>query len=129
MRISIGTALGLALLVSACGDSSSSQQNVTSISVRSAEQNALHKLSPMNQKIAMRRALYDSGRTCQTVTEAGYVQEYGNLSMWTASCKSGKSYAIFVGPDGSAQVRDCREMQALKLPACTIAKPTPKVAG
>ena len=58
MRISIGTALGLALLVSACGDSSSSQQNVTSISVRSAEQNALHKLSPMNQKIAMRRALY-----------------------------------------------------------------------
>jgi hypothetical protein len=89
----------------------------------SAEQNALHKLSPINQKIALRRALYDSGRTCQTVTEAGYVQEYGNLSMWTASCNSGRSYAIFVGPDGSAQVRDCREMQTLKLPACTIAKP------
>ena len=123
MRLAIGTALSLALLVSACGDSGNSQQNVTSISVRSAEQNALHKLSPMNQKIALRRALYDSGRACQTVTEAGYVQEYGNLSMWTASCKSGKSYAIFVGPDGSAQVRDCREMQALKLPACTIAKP------
>lgn len=128
MRISIGTALGLALLVSACGDSSSSQQNVTSISVRSAEQNALHKLSPMNQKIAMRRALYDSGRTCQTVTEAGYVQEYGNLSMWTASCNSGRSYAIFVGPDGSAQVRNCQEMQRLKLPACEIAKPA-KPAG
>lgn len=123
MRLATSTALSLAMLVSACGDSGSSQQNVTSISVRSAEQNALHKLSPMNQKIALRRALYDSGRTCQTVTEAGYVQEYGNLSMWTASCKSGKSYAVFVGPDGSAQVRDCREMQALKLPACTIAKP------
>ena len=123
MRLAIGTAIGLAMLVSACGDSGDSQQNVTSISVRSAEQNALHKLSPMNQKIALRRALYDSGRACQTVTEAGYVQEYGNLSMWTASCKSGKSYAIFVGPDGSAQVRDCREMLALKLPACTIAKP------
>jgi len=123
MRLAIGTAIALAMLLSACGDSGNSQQNVTSISVRSAEQNALHKLSPMNQKIALRRALYDSGRTCQTVTEAGYVQEYGNLSMWTASCKSGKSYAIFVGPDGSAQVRDCREMQSLKLPACTIAKP------
>lgn len=123
MRLAIGTAIGLAMLLSACGDSDNSQQNVKSISVRSAEQNALHKLSPMNQKIALRRALYDSGRTCQTVTEAGYVQEYGNLSMWTASCKSGKSYAIFIGPDGSAQVRDCREMQALKLPACTIAKP------
>lgn len=125
MRLAIGTALGLALLVSACGDSGDSQQNVTSISVRSAEQNALRKLSPMNQKIALRRALYDSGRTCQTVTEAGYVQEYGNLSMWTASCKSGRSYAIFVGPDGSAQVRDCKEMQALKLPACMIARPKP----
>ena len=77
MRLAIGTALSLALLVSACGDSGNSQQNVTSISVRSAEQNALHKLSPMNQKIALRRALYDSGRACQTVTEAGYVQEYG----------------------------------------------------
>jgi|SRR4051794_5761176 len=125
MRLVIGTALGLASLVSACGDSGDSQQNVTSISVRSAEQNALRKLSPMNQKIALRRALYDSGRTCQTVTQAGYVQEYGNLSMWTASCKSGRSYAIFVGPDGSAQVRDCKEMQALKLPACTIARPKP----
>lgn len=123
MRLAIGTAIGLAMLLSACGDSDNSQQNVKSISVRSAEQNALHKLSPMNQKIALRRALYDSGRTCQTVTEAGYVQEYGNLSMWTAICKSGKSYAIFVGPDGSAQVRDCREMQALKLPACIIAEP------
>jgi hypothetical protein len=123
MRIATCTALAVALLVSACGDSGDGQQKTRTISVRSAEQNALHKLSPMNQKIAMRRALYDSGRTCQTVTEAGYVQEYGNLSMWTASCNSGRSYAIFVGPDGSAQVRDCREMQALKLPACTIAKP------
>ena len=44
----------------------------------------------MSQKIALRRAIYDSGRTCQTVTEAGYVQEYGNLSMWTASCENGR---------------------------------------
>ena len=123
MRIATCTALAVTMLVSACGDSGDGQQKTRTISVRSAEQNALHKLSPMNQKIAMRRALYDSGRTCQTVTEAGYVQEFGNLSMWTASCNSGRSYAIFVGPDGSAQVRDCREMQALKLPACTIAKP------
>ena len=122
MRIAF-TAMVLALFVSACGDSGETEQKAKSISVRSAEQNALHKLSPMSQKIAMRRALYDSGYTCQTVTEAGYVQEYGNLSMWTASCNNGRSYAIFVGPDGSAQVRNCQEMQPLKLPACRIAKP------
>ncbi len=128
MRLTTFIGLCLALSVSACGDSGNNQQKNRTIAVRSEQQNALHKLSPMNQKIAMRRALFDSGRTCQTVTAAGYVQEYGNLSMWTASCNNDRSYAIFVGPDGSAQVRDCREMQALKLPACIIAKPA-KNAG
>ena len=127
MRLGTCTALALSLLVSACGDSSEPQKT-RSIAVRSAEQNALHKLSPDMLKIGLRRALYDSGRTCQTVTEAGYVQEYGNLSMWTASCKSGRSYAIFVGPDGSAQTRDCREMETLRLPACKISK-APKPAA
>ena len=124
MRPAVCTSLGLALLISACGDSGDTQQKTKSIQVRSAEQNALHKLSPDMLKIGLRRALYDSGRTCQTVTDAGYVQEYGNLSMWTASCKSGRSYAIFVGPDGSAQVRDCQELERLRLPACKIAKPS-----
>jgi hypothetical protein len=122
MRLATCTALSLALLVSGCGDAADTQQNTRSISVRSPEQDALHKLSPDMLKIGLRRALYDSGRPCQTVTEAGYVQEYGNLSMWTASCKSGRSYAIFVGPDGSAQVRDCREMERLRLPACKISE-------
>lgn len=122
MRLAVCTSLGLSLLLAGCGDSSE-PQNTRSISVRSAEQNALHKLSPDMLKIGLRRALYDSGRTCQTVTEAGYVQEYGNLSMWTASCNSGRSYAIFVGPNGSAQVRDCTELERLRLPACKIAKP------
>ena len=29
---------------------------------------------------------------------------------------------MFVGPDGSIQVRDCKENEQLKLPACTISK-------
>ena len=128
MRLAVFASLGLALSISACGDSGDTQPKTKSIQVRSAEQNALHELSPDMLKIGLRRALYDSGRTCQTVTEAGYVQEYGNLSMWTASCKSGRSYAIFVGPDGSAQVRDCAELESLRLPACKIAKPA-KPAG
>jgi hypothetical protein len=129
MRLAVFASLGLALSISACGDSGDTQPKTKSIQVRSAEQNALHELSPDMLKIGLRRALYDSGRTCQTVTEAGYVQEYGNLSMWTASCKSGRSYAIFVGPDGSAQVRDCQEMETLRLPACKIAKPAKPAAN
>ena len=42
--------------------------------------------------------------------------------MWTASCKSGRQFAVFVGPDGTAQVRDCKTMADLKLPACVIRK-------
>lgn len=129
MRARYWIAIGLACAITACGEEAEPSKPAKSISVRSAEQEALHQLNELNLKIALRRAIYDSGRTCQTVTEAGYVQEYGNLSMWTASCNSRRSYAIFVGPDGSAQVRDCREMEPLKLPACTITrKPESKPA-
>ncbi|NUT00680.1 MAG: hypothetical protein HOP96_06870 [Sphingomonas sp.] len=121
MRAQLLTALSIAMLASACDNPQPSQPQ-RSISVRSEQQNALHKLSEPSLKIALRRAIYDSGKACKTVTEAGYVQEYGNLSMWTASCASGKSFAVFVGPDSSVQVRDCKESEQLKLPACTITK-------
>ena len=122
MRVQALASAAIAMTIAACGDTQprGQPQQPRSIQVRSEAQNALHKLNAMNQKIALRRAIYDSGNACKTVTKAGYVQEYGNLSMWTASCASGRSFAVFVGPDGSAQVRDCREMEPLKLPACTI---------
>lgn len=128
MRAQFVSLVGLATLLAACGDSQPSSQPTRRISVRSEQQNALHRLSPMYQKVALRRAIYDSGNACKSVTDAGYVQEYGNLSMWTASCASGKSFAVFIGPDGSAQVRDCKEAVQLKLPACVI-KGQPKSAG
>ena len=121
MRHQMITVLAMGTMLAAC-DNSQPAKPTQSISVRSAEQNALHKLSPMNLKIGLRRAIYDSGNACATVTDAGYVQEYGNLSMWTASCKSGRQFAVFVGPDGTAQVRDCKTMGDLKLPACVIRK-------
>jgi hypothetical protein len=119
MRVQLWAALSLTLLLTAC-DNSEPSAPPRSIAVRSEAQNSLHRLNELNLKIALRRAIYDSGKACNTITQAGYVQEYGNLSMWTASCRSGRSFAIFVGPDGSAQVRDCREMETLRLPACTI---------
>ena len=122
MRSQLLGALTLGLLASAC-DSPEPAQPRKSIQVRSEQQEGLHKLSEQYRHVALRRAIYDAGRTCRTVTKSGYVQEYGNLSMWTASCDSGRSWAIFVGPDGSVQVRDCQETEQLKLPACTIREP------
>ena len=123
MRAQLSAILAMTLLAGGCGDTSSQPSAPPkSISVRSEQQSALHKLSESGLKIALRRAIYDSGKKCNTVTRAGYVQEYGNLSMWTASCASELSFAIFVGPDGSVQVRDCKEVEQLKLPACVITK-------
>jgi hypothetical protein len=126
MRAQLFTIVGIALLVGAC-DNSQPTQTHRSIVVRSEAQDRLHRLDDMNRAIALRRAIYDSGFACRSVRKSGYVQEYGNLSMWTASCADGRSWAIFVGPDGTAQVRDCREMRELKLPVCEIR--APKRAG
>ena len=129
MRAGLLAGLILTVLVAAC-DSPEPSAPRKSISVRSEQQEALHKLSEPYRHVALRRAIYDAGRACRTVTKSGYVQEYGNLSMWTASCASGNSWAIFVGPDGSIQVRDCRETEQLKLPACVIREqPKPAAAG
>jgi hypothetical protein len=117
----IVAAAALVSLVAGCEDSQPTQPN-RPIVVRSAVQDRLHSLDELNLKIAMRRAIFGAGSTCQRVETAGYVQEYGNLSMWTASCSDGRSWAVFVAPDGTAQLRLCNTMAELNLPACEIRK-------
>ena len=95
-------------------------QNVQSIAVRSAEQNQLHKLNSLNRAIALKRAIYDSGYRCQRITRSGFVANYKNLDMWMAACADGRNWAIFTGPDGSAQVRDCVDVARFGLPECVI---------
>ena len=48
--------------------------------------------------------------------------------MWMARCTDGKNkrdWAVFAGPDGSAQVRDCKDIPGSGLPECAI-KQRPK---
>ena len=112
------------IAASAC-DNAQPTKPANPIVVRSEAQDQLHQLDQINLAIAMRRAINDSGTRCRRVTDAGYVQEHGNLSMWTASCDDGRSWGVFAGPDGSAQVRPCQDLVALKLPACKITKRPP----
>lgn len=113
----------LVLALAACGSEQSqqAQSNEPQIAVRSPEQDRLHQLSDMNRDIGLKRAITDSGLTCKRVTKSGYVQEHNKLSMWMASCDDGHDWAIFVGADGSAQVRPCVDMVRLGLPECKIA--------
>jgi hypothetical protein len=118
-RLAIALSVGLAL--AGCGQS---EQPTKPIKVRSAEQNQLHQLSAINLAIALKRAIYDAGYTCKRITDAGFVAEYKNLDMWTAHCEYERGapvdWAIFAGPDGGAQVRDCKDIPGTGLPACAI---------
>jgi hypothetical protein len=113
----------LALTISACGSGGdqAAKTKDAPIAVRSAEQDALHQLSDMNRDIALKRAILASGLRCKRVVRSGYVAEYNNLSMWAADCDDKRSWGIFVGGDGSAQVRPCTDMARFKLPECKIA--------
>ena len=114
-------ACAMMFAATAC-DQSAPTQPKQPIVVRSEAQDQLHQLDDMNRAIALKRAIYDSGSTCKRVESSGYVQEHKNLSMWTAKCDNGREWAIFVGPDGSAQVRLCRDLAELGLPSCTVRK-------
>ena len=122
---SVAIAAGLAL--AACNSSSDSGQgNQPVIRVQSAEQTQLHQLDAFNLAIGLKRAIYDAGYTCKRVTDAGFVGAYKNLDMWMAHCVYEKGspvdWAIFAGPDGSAQVRDCKDVPGSGLPDCAIKK-------
>lgn len=112
-------------VLAACNPSQNqqAQTNQPTIKVRSDEQDQLHKLDALNLAIGLKRAIYDAGYTCRTISDAGFVGEYKNLDMWMARCSDGKQkrdWAVFAGPDGSAQVRDCRDIPGTGLPECVI---------
>lgn len=115
----------LAVLLAACGSGAEQQAAAPKqkeIVVRSSEQDQLHQFNDMYRDIALKRAITASGIRCKRVVRSGYVQEHGRLSMWSADCDDKRSWAIFVGPDGTAQVRPCVDMEPLKLPTCRIAE-------
>ena len=123
------SALAISLPLAGCGSNEQAATNQTKIKVRSNEQEQLHKLDAFNLAIGLKRAIYDAGYSCKRVTDAGFVAEYKNLDMWMAHCVYDKGaprdWAIFAGPDGSAQVRDCKDIPGSGLPDCAI-KQRPK---
>ena len=126
-RRSLVALAGLAL--ASCNNSQSQQAKEPNIRVVSEEQKQLHQLDAFNLAIGLKRAIYDAGYVCKRITDAGYVGIWQNLDEWTAHCVydngTSRDWAIFAGPDGSAQVRDCKDVVASGLPACVI-KQRPK---
>src|SRR4029078_6078652 len=115
--------------LAACNNSQPQQSQQPPIKVQSEDQKLLHKLDAFNLAIGLKRAIYDAGYTCKRITEAGFVGTYKNLDMWMAhrvyDKRAARDWSIFAGPDGSAQVRDCKDVVGSGLPACAI-KDRPK---
>ena len=107
-------------LVTACGPERSAPAEAPAIKVRGTEQDRLHQLGAFDLAIALKRAVYDAGYTCKQLTDAGFVDTYKNMDIWMAKCSEGRDWAVFTGPDGSAQVRDCKDVAETGLPACAI---------
>lgn len=122
-RFLVILAAAMPLGLAACNEAPPAA-NQTQIKVTSQEQSNLHKLDALNLAIALKRAIYDAGYSCKRVTDAGFVGTYQNLDMWMATCAYDKGarrdWAVFAGPDGSAQVRDCKDVTSTGLPACKI---------
>lgn len=107
--------LGLA----ACDDGGgSAPRKVTSIKPQSAYVDQLRALSPQNRDLALRRAIQDSGQSCKRITSSEETGGYENMATWTARCEGGRDWAVFIAPNGDAQVRSCNHVEQLGLPAC-----------
>jgi hypothetical protein len=120
------TTLSAVLALAACSEQPrEAATNTAGITVRAAEQNQLHQLNAINLAIALKRAIYGAGFRCKRVTDAGFIGPYQNLDMWMARCSEGRDWAIFAGPDGSAQVRDCKDLPGTEVPQCAIRKRPP----
>jgi hypothetical protein len=120
--------LSLSFGLAACNNSGPPPKQ-REIRVVSEEQKQLHQLDAFNLAIGLKHAIYDAGYTCKRVTDAGFVGIWQNLDMWMARCDYGpgqtRDWAIFAGPDGSAQVRACKDIPGSGLPDCVI-KQRPK---
>lgn len=83
----------------------------------------LSRLDDLQRRAALRGALVNSGQRCGRIDAAAPSGRLRNLVMWSARCTPGGDYGIFIGPDGSAQVRTCSDLVKLRLPACHLPAP------
>ncbi len=113
------------LVVAAC-ESGEPPANRTQIKVANPMHEGLLKLSGLNQRIALTRAIRDNGRRCPRVDGARYQEDYRGMVMWVALCEGGRHFAIFIAPNGDTQVRDCGDMHQLRLPQCRPVEAAPE---
>jgi hypothetical protein len=123
MKALISIAL-LPLALAACGDVTSSGPD-NGIRVANPDSDRMKASSPLDQRLALMRAIRQTGHRCHRVVTGAYQQYYRGMEMWVALCDEGKHWAVFIAGNSDVQVRDCEQNQQLGLPLCRPVAPMP----
>jgi hypothetical protein len=124
MRRAVLAATILTLALAGCDDGAA-PENVKHIRIANPHSDQLKALSPPMQRLALMRAVRDSGKRCHRVEAGAYQQEYRGLEMWVALCDDGRHWGVFIAPTADIQVRDCAQNRQLDLPQCRPITPPP----
>lgn len=109
---------GAAIAMMAACDSAPPAAAPTKIEVANPFHDRLLGLSVLNRSLGLRRAIQDAGQGCQRITATAYQEPYKGQHLWIGRCEPEGDYAIFIGPNGDAQVRRCADAANLQLPVC-----------
>ncbi|HEX8644961.1 MAG TPA: hypothetical protein VF702_13710 [Allosphingosinicella sp.] len=107
----------------ASADASAEASSETRIANRPHER--LVALSDADRRVGLIRAIRATGNRCPRRVEPNpvYQGDYEGMALWTARCDNDEQYAVFIAPNEDVQVRNCRDMAQLRLPACRTLPP------
>ena len=114
----------LPLALAGCGDVAPRQPG-NGIRVANPDSDRMKAASPLDQRLALLRAIHDTGNRCHRVVTGAYQEYYRGMEMWVALCDDGKHWAVFIAANSDVQVRDCAQNQQLELPLCRPVAPMP----
>ena len=139
------TAAAAALALAGCGDGGSANQSTAATTQGAASEasadaatpaaggtriaNRAHegmmRLNDSDRRIALVRAIRQTRNRCPKRVEPNpvYQGDYEGMALWTARCDNNEQYAVFIAPNDDVQVRNCRDMAELRLPACHALPP------
>jgi hypothetical protein len=124
MKALISIAL-LTLTLAACGGDVTPSKADNGIRVANPDSDRMKAASPLDQRLALMRAIRQTGNRCHRVVTGAHQQYYRGMEMWVALCDEGKHWAIFIAGNSDVQVRDCDQTQQLGLPLCRPVAPMP----
>jgi hypothetical protein len=105
------------------GESQTAPRQVNKMVVANPYHDRLMGLSELNRSLALRRAVQDAGEACKKIERSAFQGDFKALKMWTASCSDSGDFAVFIAPNGDAQVRKCADAATLGLPPCRTERP------